>query len=50
MHKTEFIQKRETHKILLDFDIEADYQILSRWAELVLINKKKRIFDKKKDK
>ena len=28
MHKTEFVLKTETHKILLDFEIQASYLIL----------------------
>ena len=42
MHKPESLQENETHKILLDSDIQTDLLIPVRRPHLVLINKKKR--------
>ena len=40
MHKTEFVLKNETHKILKDFKIQTDHLIPNRRPDFVLINKK----------
>ena len=40
MHKPEFLIENETHKILWNFDIQTDPQILTRKLNLGLINKK----------
>ena len=40
MHKLESIQERGTHKILLDFEIPADYLIPARKSDQELIIKK----------
>ena len=42
MHKKESLQGNETHRILLDFEIQMDCLIPTRRQELVLITKKKR--------
>ena len=41
-HKPESVLENETHKILLDFEIQTDHLIPARRPDLVLINKKKR--------
>ena len=40
MHKLESVLWNETLKILLDFEIQMDYQTTTRRPNLVLINKK----------
>ena len=40
MHKSEFVIKNEIHKILWDFEIETDHQILFRKPDLVLTRRK----------
>ena len=34
MHNPEFFPENETHKILWDFELQADHLILSRLADL----------------
>ena len=34
--------ENETHKILWDFEIQTDHQILARRSDLVIVNKKKK--------
>ena len=41
MHKLNFVQENETHKILCDFEIQTDHLIIARWPGLPLFNKKK---------
>ena len=41
MHNPESVLKNETHKLLWDFEIHTDHQILARWPDLIVINKKK---------
>ena len=41
MHKPEFVQKNEMHKIFFDLEVQTDHQISARRPNLVLINKKK---------
>ena len=43
MHKPKSVQEDKTHKILCDFEIQADHFIAVRKPDFVLINKKKRI-------
>ena len=40
MHKPESILENEIHKILWDFEIQRDHQILTGKPDIVLINKK----------
>ena len=42
MYKPESIQENETHKCLLDFEIQTDHQIPSRRPNLVIVDKKKK--------
>ena len=42
MHKPGSVLKKETHKILWDFERQTDYLIPARRPDLLLINKKKR--------
>ena len=44
IHKPEPVLEKETHIILLDFEIQKDYLILTRRPDQVLINKNKRTF------
>ena len=44
MHKTESVKENETHKVLKDFEIQTDHQILGRQSDLVIINKKKGMY------
>ena len=41
MQKTESVQKNETHKILLDFEIQKNNPIPARRPDQVLINNQK---------
>ena len=41
MHKQEFVPENETHKIIWDFEIRTDHQILARRPDLEVIKKKK---------
>ena len=41
MYNPESVQENETHKILWDFDIQADHLILARQTYLVIANNKK---------
>ena len=43
MHSSESVLEYKTHKIPWDLEIQTDYLIPARRADLVLINKKKRI-------
>ncbi len=38
------VLENDTHKLLSDFDIQTDHLILARRPDLIIINKKKRIF------
>ena len=42
MHKPESVLKNETHKLLLDFEIQTDHQILARRPDLMIQQIKKR--------
>ena len=42
MHQPESVRENETHKILIDFEIQTDHLIPARRQDLVLINIKKR--------
>ena len=42
MNNPESVLENETHKILLDFDIQTDQLISARWPDLVIANKNKR--------
>ena len=42
IHKPEYILEDETHKILWDFEIQTDHQVLARWLDQVIINKEKK--------
>ena len=42
MHNPESILENETHKLFWDFEIQMDHLILTRWTDLVIVNKKKR--------
>ena len=42
MHKSESFHDNEMHKILWDFEIQADHLILARRTDLVLIKRKKK--------
>ena len=44
MHKQKSVLKNETHKVLLDFEIQTDYLIPARIPHLVIINKQKRTY------
>ena len=46
MHKPEFIQENDLHKILWDFENQTGHLILARRPELVIVKKKqkKRIY------
>ena len=41
IHKSESILENETHRIIWDFEIQTQYQILTRGSHLVLMNKKR---------
>ena len=41
MHNLESILENETHKLLWDFEIQTDHQILARQPDQVIVNKKK---------
>ena len=41
MHNTESVLENETHKFLLDFEIQKDHLISARRPDLVRLNKKK---------
>ena len=41
-HNLAFVLKNETHKLLMDFNIETDHLISSRRSGLIIINQKKR--------
>ena len=40
MYSAESVLKNETHKILLNFDIQTDHLIVAKTPELKLVNKK----------
>ena len=42
MHKSEFVLENETHKILLDFEIQTDHLISVEGSDLVIVKKKKK--------
>ena len=42
MHKPEFVQEKEMHKILWDLETETDHPISTRNPHLVSINKGKK--------
>ena len=41
MHNPESVQENKTHKLLSDFEIQTDLQVLARRSDLTIINKKK---------
>ena len=41
MHKPSPVRENDTHKLLLDFDIQVDHLISARKPYLIIINKKK---------
>ena len=41
MHNPATIQENDTHKLLLDFDIETDRFISARQTDLIIINNNK---------
>ncbi len=41
MYSAESVLKNETHKILLNFDIQTDHLIVAKPPELKIVNKKK---------
>ena len=43
MHNPTPVLENDTHKLLLDFDVQTDHLISARRADLIIINKKKRI-------
>ena len=43
MHNPEPVLENDTHKLLWDFEIQTDPQILARRSDLIIINKKKKI-------
>ena len=48
MHNLEFVQEKETHKILWDFEIQTDHLISAWRPDRVIVNKKKKKKEKKK--
>ena len=44
MHNTASVRENDTHKLQWDFDTQTDHLILARRPDLIIINKKKRIF------
>ena len=40
MHNPASVLENEIHKLLWDFDMQTDYQILVRWLDLKIINKR----------
>ena len=42
MHNTESVLENETHRILLDFEIQIDHLILVRRPDLEIVKKKKK--------
>ena len=42
MHNLESVLENKTHKVLCNFEIQADYLISARRPELVIVNKKKK--------
>ena len=44
MHKPAPVLENDTYKLLWDFDILTDHLISARKPDLIIINKKKRIF------
>ena len=42
MHNPASVLENDTHKLLLDFDIQTDHLIPARRPDLIVINKKKR--------
>ena len=48
MHNLESILKNETHKVLLDFEIQTDHLISARQQDLVIVNNKKKKKEKKR--
>ena len=44
MHNPEPVLENDTHKLLWDFDIRTDHLISARRPDLIIINKKKRVY------
>ena len=44
MHEPESVLENETQKLLLDFEIQTDYQIPNKRIDLLLIKRKKIIY------
>ena len=42
MHKPASVLKNTTYEFLWDFNIQTDHLISARWADLIIINNKKR--------
>ena len=42
MHNPESVVENEAHKVLWDFEIQTDHQILARRPDLIIIKKKKK--------
>ena len=42
MHNPAFILENDTHKLLLDFDIQTDHLISARRPDLIIINNNKK--------
>ena len=46
MHNPAHVLEKDTHKLLWDFDKHTDYLIPARRPDLIIINNKKREFEK----
>ena len=44
MHHPAPVLENDSHKLLWDFNIKTDHLIPARWPDLIIINKKERIF------
>ena len=44
MHNPAPVQENDTHKLLWDFDIQTDHLISTRRPDLIIINRKKKIY------
>ena len=47
MHNPATVLENNTHKLLWDFDIHTDHRISARRPDLIIINKKKKIWNMK---
>ena len=48
IHKPESVLENETHKLLLDFDIQTDHLISAKRPNFMIINKKEKKEEEKK--